>query len=142
MQTESVAKVLIVDANREALILRTGVYKARPERSHTPDLPGGLVEPGESEMQGAIREAAEEAGISLSPQNVVLGYAQTKKYDDEGKSVSKLLYVAHIQHQPEIKLSFEHEAYEWTPINEVLERHELRPFYQEAVQYIIEAGLV
>lgn len=142
MNTETVAKVLVVNENREILVLRIGEYKAKPERSHTPDLPGGLVELGESEMQGALREVEEETGIVIPLDTAVLGFAQTESYVKEDKSVTKLLYLAKVTGRPDVRLSFEHEAYEWVPASELLSWYEFRPFYQKAITYILEAKLL
>lgn len=140
----SVAKVLVMNEKDEALVLTIGEYKEYPHKSHTADLPGGQVEigDGENEMAGAIRETEEESGIILDPTGVVLAYAGTQFYVDKQESVSKFLYVAKLDHTPEIVISWEHESYEWVPITELLERKTFRPFYQEAIEYSITAKLV
>lgn len=60
---ESVAKALLVTDQKEALILTIGEYKERPDKSFQPDLPGGLVDPGESERDAVVREIFEETGV-------------------------------------------------------------------------------
>ena len=142
MTQESVAKVLIVTEGREALILTTGDYKGRPEKAHKPDLPGGLVDAGEAEHTAALREVSEETGMSLDPGSMELLYAETKFYAQESKSVSKLLYLARIATAQSVTLSWEHEAYEWVNFDTVLETHELRPFYREAIAYAQNNQLV
>lgn len=142
MQRESVAKLLLVNDKNQALVLRTGTYKEHPEKEHKPDLPGGLVDPGESEHQAVVRETLEEAGIAIDPALVGLGYAETKFYPDESKSVTKLLYVAHIVTTPEVVISWEHEAYEWTDVATILDTHEFRPFYKEAIAYLKNNQLI
>ncbi|MDT4859561.1 NUDIX domain protein [compost metagenome] len=142
MQHESVAKLLLVNEKSQALILRTGTYKEHPEKEHKPDLPGGLVDPGESEHQAVIREAREEAGITVDPTLVTLGYAETKFYSDEARSVTKLLYVAHIATTPEVVISWEHEAYEWADVATILDNYEFRPFYKEAITYLKNNQLI
>ena len=142
MERESVAKVLILNQEREALILTTGEYKEHPEKAHKPDFPGGLVDLGESEHTAAIREVYEETGIVLDPKHVSLAYAETKFYGDENKSVSKLLYLVSLVVIPEVRLSWEHEAYEWVDFDTLLETHELRPFYKSAVEYINSNQLI
>jgi 8-oxo-dGTP pyrophosphatase MutT (NUDIX family) len=142
MQHESVAKLLLVNEKNQALILRTGTYKEHPEKEHKPDLPGGLVDPGESEHQAVIRETWEEAGVAVDPVLVTLGYAETKFYPDEAKSVSKLLYVAHIATTPEVVISWEHEAYEWADVTTILDDYEFRPFYKEAIAYLKNNQLI
>lgn len=142
MELESVAKVVILNENREVLLLTTGVYVAHPEKSHKPDLPGGMVDVGESEYAAAIREVYEESGIVLDPKMVRLGYAETKFYEAENKSVTKLLYFAKLATTPDVTISWEHEAYEWVDFDSLLETRELRPFYKEAIAYIKNNQLI
>lgn len=142
MQRESVAKVFLLNDKREALMLRTGEYKEHPEKEHKPDLPGGLVDPGESERDAVVRELYEEAGINVDPRLVTLGYAETAFYPDEDKSVSKLLYVARLDHTPDVAISWEHESYEWHSADTFTEEYELRPFYKKAVAYLINNQLI
>lgn len=138
---ESVAKVLVINNRREALIIILGKHLKYPEKSYLPDLPGGIVEPGESEQLAAIREAKEEAGIDLDEKNVRLVYAETRYYEKENKSISKLLYIAHIDSAPEITLSWEHSDYKWVPVDE-LHTIELRPFFKSAIEYSISNKLI
>jgi 8-oxo-dGTP diphosphatase len=139
---ESIAKVLIVDNQNRALVLILGEHKTNPKRSFTPDLPGGIVDPGESERDAAIRETKEEAGFDLNAQNIQLAYAQTAYYESEKKTVSKLLYIARIDAEPEVTLSWEHSSYEWVPLDKLLVSTEFRPFFQEAIEYSLTNGLL
>jgi 8-oxo-dGTP pyrophosphatase MutT (NUDIX family) len=139
---ETVAKVLVVTDDREVLVLTTGEYKAHPEKEHKPDFPGGLVDPGETEHGAALREVHEEAGIDLEPTVMDLVYAETKFYAAENKSVSKLLYLARIATTQVVTLSYEHEAYEWVGFDTLLDTHELRPFYRDAIEYVQNNQLV
>lgn len=139
---ETVAKVLVLNEKSQVLILTTGDYKEHPEKAHKPDLPGGLVEPGEAELTAALRETAEEAGIEIEPQDASLYYSETKFYPDEDKSVTKLMYLARLALTPAVTLSWEHEAYEWAEFNTILQTHEFRPFYREAIEYIQNNQLI
>lgn len=138
---ESVAKVLLVNERQEVLVLTVGEYKARPDKSYKPDLPGGLVDPGETELIAVKRELFEEAGITIGLSEFQLAYARTQFYPAENKSVSKFLYLVFIQDTPEVTLSWEHADYAWVPIDE-LTSIEFRPFYEEAVNYCFTAGLL
>src|SRR3989344_7891854 len=108
---ESVAKILIIDKQKRGLVLVLGKHLKYPEKSFLPDLPGGIVDAGESELSAAIREVQEECGIELNPTRVQLAYAQTAYYEKESKTVSKLLYIAHVENTPAVTLSWEHSDY-------------------------------
>ena len=133
---ESVTKILLVNGAGEVLVLTLGKHLKYPEKSYQPDLPGGIVDLGESEQRAAIREVQEECGIDLDASKVKLAYTETVYYEKENKSVTKLLYITHLDDTPSITLSWEHSAYKWVSINE-LQTIDLRPFFNEAIQYLI-----
>lgn len=139
---EAVAKTLIVNEKNEVLILTLSEYKGRPDKSFTPDLPGGRVDPGETGRDAAIREAYEEVALTLDPSELKLAYADTKYIEEEQKSVTKFLYVAQLSKTPEVTLSWEHVAYEWVPLAVLLESVALRPFYKKATEYCFAAGII
>ncbi len=142
MPNECVAKILILDPEDNVLVLRIGDYKEKPHRSHTPDFPGGLVDPGEGERDAVVREVKEEAGIILDEVYVRLVYAQTELFLEESKSVTKMLYMVRVAKRPEITISWEHEAFEWSDFNSVLKTHKFRPFYDTAIRYILDNNLI
>jgi 8-oxo-dGTP pyrophosphatase MutT (NUDIX family) len=67
MSLSPIAGAVIAHAGRVLLIRR-----ASPAGSLLWSFPSGKVEPGESAAQAAVREAGEEAGVSVAPL-VVLG---------------------------------------------------------------------
>ncbi len=140
-EIESVAKVLIVNAQNKALVLTLGKHLQQPEKSYLPDLPGGIVDAGESERKAVIREVDEECGITLNPTNIRLAYSETAYYEKENKSVTKLLYIAHVDEAPAVTLSWEHSDHEWVEIDK-LHAIDMRPFFNKAIQYSIENNLI
>lgn len=144
MIVESVAKTVVINEKNEVLVLTIGEYIGHPEKSYTPDLPGGQIEivDGETELLGAIREAEEEAGIVLSPKDMHLAYTRTGLSHRGNASMSFFLYVARLDYTPEVVVSWEHASYEWIPIDQLLERKKFSHFYQEAVEYALTHNLL
>jgi 8-oxo-dGTP pyrophosphatase MutT (NUDIX family) len=142
MQREAVAKVLVFNEKGQLLLMHIGEHSEKPERSYTPDLPGGMVDPGESEHAAAVREVMEEAGIALNPDEVTLAYAKTEAYPSESKSVSKLVYIVQLKNTPEVTVSWEHESYEWVEFSSVRTAYPLQPFHDEAVSYVQSNHLI
>ncbi|MFZ1301481.1 MAG: NUDIX domain-containing protein [Candidatus Microsaccharimonas sp.] len=138
----SSGKVFLVNAKRELLVLTISEYKARPDRSFKPDFPGGLVDAGESELIAVQRELMEEAGIHLEQDAFELVYAGTDFYAAENVSFTKCMYIAFVDETPEVTISWEHSAYEWVPVDKVLETIELRPFLYEALEYCLKNKLI
>lgn len=138
----SVAKVLVINEAHQALILTVGEYKGRPDKSFKPDLPGGLVDHGESELQAVVRELSEETGIVAEPAAFTLAYTKTEFFDTEHKSVTKALYLLELASIPDVTLSWEHASFEWVPLNVLMDAIELRPFYHEAIEYCFAHELI
>lgn len=138
---KSVAKLLLVDNQRKALVLTVGEHKLRPERSYTPDLPGGIVDPGETERGGVVRELKEETGLILDEDGMQLIYTETMYDPHEAKSVSYFLYGCVIDNPPDINLSWEHSDYAWTPLSE-LDSIDFRSFFKEGIAYALSHSLI
>lgn len=133
-EIESVAKVLIIDSHNRGLVLILGKHLKYPEKSYLPDLPGGIVDTGESEQAAVIREVHEECDITLDPESIQLAYSETSYYEKENKSVTKLLYIAYVDKEPSVTLSWEHSDYKWVAVKE-LHTIDLRPFFNDAIEY-------
>lgn len=141
VEIETVAKILIIGARDKALVLILGKHLKYPEKSYLPDLPGGIVDAGESEQAAVIREVHEECGITLDPRSIQLAYSETAYYEKENKSVTKLFYIAYVEEAPSVTLSWEHSDYKWVTLDE-LHTIDLRPFFNEAIKYSIQNNLI
>ena len=84
--------------------------------------PKGRLEPGEAEIEAAIRETFEETSISnLAP---VLGFRETSSYtvSRNGQPRSKIVaYFLAETTQSEVALSTEHKAFQWMAFPEAIE---------------------
>ena len=138
---ESIAKILIINDYGNVLTLTLSEHLKYPEKSYQPDLPGGIVDAGEPENLGVIREVQEECGIDLDPAKIQLAYAETAYDEKENKSVTKLLYVTHLYNTPAVKLSWEHSDYKWVSVAE-LQNINMRPFFNRAIQYVIAHKII
>ncbi len=141
VEIETVAKILIIDAQNRGLVLILGKHLKYPEKSYLPDLPGGIVDAGESERAAVIREVHEECGVTLDPYSIQLAYSETAYYEKENKSVTKLFYIAYTEKTPLIMLSWEHSDYKWVALNE-LHTVDVRPFFNEAIKYSMQNNLI
>ena len=103
---ESIAKILIINGGSNILTLTLSEHLKHPEKSYQPDLPGGIVDAGEPEHLGVIREVQEECGIDLDPAKIQLAYTETAYDKKENKSVTKLLYITHLDNTPAVTLSW------------------------------------
>lgn len=99
--------IKVRDAAKNVLYVRRG--STAPTRPGAWEWPGGHVEPGETAPEAAVRELREETGI--------------KAREDELRRISviekpKGLYVyyeARVPKGKKVKLSFEHDGFEWRP---------------------------
>ena len=138
---ESIAKILIINGDGNVLTLTLSEHLKYPERSYQPDLPGGIVDAGEPENLGVIREVQEECGIDLDPTKIRLAYAETVHDEKENKSVTKLLYITHLDDAPAVTLSWEHSDYKWVSVAE-LQNIDMRPFFNRAIQYVVAHKII
>ena len=98
------------------------------------DLPKGVLEKGETGLGAAKREAKEEVGIENL--RIVPNFKETVHYFTrrEGKSVPKYVAMFLAETKTEkIKLSWEHDLYEWLPYEEAVGRITLQPM-KEALE--------
>lgn len=111
MQDRRSVKVLLHNGRGEFFVLRrSGTHPVWP---HAYDLPGGDVEPGESDQTALDRELAEETGLVLNTEDAIqVGY--DSEYEPGQGMMTRVLYLLKIETaRPRIELSWEHEGFEW-----------------------------
>jgi 8-oxo-dGTP pyrophosphatase MutT (NUDIX family) len=129
------AKVVILDKKGNALLLRrSGTH---PRSPHRPDLPGGIIEDGESFEVGACREIQEETGFTIDPKSLRLIYKI--EHDFFGTTVYRLVYAVRLDEvTPKVAISWEHDQYDWVLLAEL--KNLERP-YQMGVDYATKHDL-
>jgi 8-oxo-dGTP pyrophosphatase MutT (NUDIX family) len=94
-------------------------------------LPGGKVDPGETFIQGAIRETEEETGIQIGiPKYVGDGQSMDNQY------LVKTYYIT-LDNKPTVTLSpGEHSEYKWVKFSDI-HKYELAGNTQDFIDLIV-----
>jgi 8-oxo-dGTP pyrophosphatase MutT (NUDIX family) len=103
------AKALITDSDGHVLILRRS--KTHPVWPLHDDIPGGVIEEGETPEEGVIREVFEEAGIEITTAALQLA---KKTISPRGHNWF-LYHVQFSDKRPEVTISWEHDKWQWLP---------------------------
>ena len=141
LETHLVGKTLVFNAHQQLLILKRSTSDV-----HRPggfDIPGGKID-DEPLLDGAIREAFEEAGLVLDASAMRLVYtsANVGFNASYGRTINlvRLQFATRISNQ-EVTLSEEHDSYQWLTIDEVIARTD-HPFQRMVLQYIKDNEIV
>lgn len=102
---KQVAKLLIIDPDDNYLLMYRHNH---PEYGDDPDLPGGIIEDGETALQAMQREVIEEAGLDIDQAEEIFS---STSYSDHNTRYH--LFVVRLDCRPNITISWEHLSYEW-----------------------------
>lgn len=133
MPDRRAVKLLVHSRVGEFLVLyRSHTHPIWP---HWPDLPGGAVESGETDIQALDREIREEMDVMLPTEDAIqIGY--DAEYEPGDGLITRVLYMLKIeQDNLPIKLSWEHEHFAWLPAGEL---QGFEPPYQTLVQVALD----
>ncbi|XP_069678359.1 bis(5'-nucleosyl)-tetraphosphatase [asymmetrical] [Periplaneta americana] len=112
----------------EYLLLQTSYGK----NHWTP--PKGHVDPGESDLETALRETEEEAGLKKTDLNILEDFNKVIKYDVEGVPKTSIYFLAElIKQDTPVKLSDEHISFQWAPLDKACELV-VHPSLQDVLQ--------
>lgn len=132
-----IAKVALFNDKSEVLILRRSqTDKVRPGDL---DLAGGSVDADESPTEAVLREVKEEVGLELTNKDVALVYSATDYFEDVSRL--RFLYTGRVKGNPKISLSFEHDKYEWMPLEKVFESYD-HPVWVGGLRYLVDHDLL
>ncbi|XP_020389047.1 bis(5'-nucleosyl)-tetraphosphatase [asymmetrical] [Rhincodon typus] len=102
--------------------------------------PKGHVDPGEDDLQTALRETEEEAGLGRKDFNLLDGYKKEMIYKVNNKPKTVIYWLAELKdYNIEIKLSNEHQSFCWLNVDEACEvakYQEMQEALREAHQFI------
>ncbi|XP_078077321.1 bis(5'-nucleosyl)-tetraphosphatase [asymmetrical] [Mustelus asterias] len=102
--------------------------------------PKGHVDPGEDDLQTALRETEEEAGLKSKDFNVLDGYKKEMIYKVNNKPKTVIYWLAEVKDDnTEIKLSDEHQTFRWLSVEEackLAKYQEMQEALREAHQFI------
>ncbi|MBN2094533.1 MAG: NUDIX hydrolase [Candidatus Aenigmarchaeota archaeon] len=129
------ADVMVVDNQGCCLLLKRSLHA-----QYSPGLwgfPGGKVDGGETPYLASVRELGEETGIEAIPQKepfAICYYPENKK---EGAILEVFVYKVMLSGRPEVKLSSEHTAYIWSPLEDLPGPEEMILCTREAFRKIL-----
>lgn len=88
------------------------------------DFPKGKIEAGETKQQAALRELAEETGLTAELHEPILASCSYyfTDYGDGVRAHKTVDYFIGKAHDGEVRLSDEHIGFEWLPYEQALKR--------------------
>ena len=135
---KAIAKVIIYDS--EGNVLKLVRSETHPKYPHEIDMPGGIVEIGETPEDAAIRETHEETGLIIAKNDLRLAKKQLAYW-----GAVEYLYAASIMElKPDVIISWEHESWEWAPSEVVMQEcADAKDSYMNlAAQYLEEESVL
>jgi 8-oxo-dGTP pyrophosphatase MutT (NUDIX family) len=117
MRTFVVAKVILVNAKGQILLLRRSASDVR--RPGQWDIPGGHTDGNEFAEEAAARETKEEADITIDPRSLLLIGTETKLVEPD-LNVNWLFYLAHTNQEEVTVDPAEHDDYRWVDMDEAI----------------------
>jgi len=141
MKTRIVQKAVILHSDGDMLMLRRSKTDAR--RPLQWDLPGGIREKGEELLASVTREISEETGLEVSDLEPVYSKTEVRTWNDGKRehtnNVVFIFYTAHAKVK-DVKLSFEHDQFEWQPMQRAVTKFEY-PTQKQLLQHLLDNKL-
>ena len=101
-------KALVRDVEGRCLIIRRSA--ASKHNAGGWDLPGGKVDAGEAPDAALVREVAEETGLTVD----IVRVAGAAESETPERKIAYLIFETNAR-APEVRLSSEHNGFEWVP---------------------------
>ena len=98
------------------------------------------MEPGESDLETALRETQEEAGIEAGQLTIIEGFRRELRYVAREKPKIVIYWLAEVKDcDVEVRLSREHQAYRWLELEDACQLaqfEEMKAALQEGHQFL------
>ena len=133
-----VAKVLVLDNNRDILVLRRSA--SHPRYPLHWDFPGGKVEDGEKSSESARREIEEETNMMISSDELEPVFRKIVT----DKLIHELFTIKIDQIAPEILTSWEHDDYRWFGADNLLVEpvpSSADPYFLDVMEWLSSGAL-
>ena len=125
---QQAVKAFLINQGKILLVQRT--------RDSAWELPGGIIDAGESAEAALCRELKEELGFShLRVVRSITTWPVTTRFGVEEKDFQVTAYECSAPDQP-IQLSREHTAFAWVPFNQTGD-YPMHVTYQRAIAYFV-----
>ncbi|XP_034944599.1 bis(5'-nucleosyl)-tetraphosphatase [asymmetrical] [Chelonus insularis] len=106
--------------------------------------PKGHVDEGESDMETALRETKEEAGLDNEDLKIFHDAKQELVYNVKGKPKTVIYWLAELIKDREVKMSHEHQDFAWLTIDDACQRagyEEMQKALKSFSEYITSTNL-
>lgn len=98
------------------------------------------MDPGEDDLQTALRETQEEAGLDATHFSILEGFKKELNYTVKGKPKTVIYWLAELKDSnTAIRLSWEHQAFRWLALDEACrlsEYKDMQSTLREAQQFL------
>lgn len=121
MKTDIIQKAVILNSKGQVLILKRSQTNLR--KPGQLDLPGGFLDSGESLENGIQREIREEVGFESKNSQLVFAKTEVRRwYVDGAENERNSIFLFYISETDidTVKLSPEHQSYQWLELDEVV----------------------
>ncbi len=129
------AKALILHEGK-ALVLREAKYDEGTNEGLW-DVPGGRIHPEESLHEGLRREVMEESGLEIEPKQVLNVSETFPLINGESCHIVRIYYLC-TPKTTEVRMSNDHDRYEWVNPNDSLDKIEFVSDIRELLALVRE----
>lgn len=132
MKLQVGVKLLVKKDNTYLFIRRSSSFKPGPQKW---DIPGGRIEADERLHEALAREVEEEVALTVRGDETLL-VAQDIFVAEKDIHVVRLTYVGSAE--GEVKLSDEHDAFQWMTLDEILREEYVDTYLRAALNSLEE----